>query len=577
MTTAREVLDRCAELDRFTATPPQLERVYLSREHAERQRGRRPLDGAGRAAHLAGRRRQPVRPPRGSRARAAGAARSAPTSTPSPTPARYDGMLGVVMAIAVAERLRDRPTLPFALEVIGFSDEEGTRFGKALLGSQARRRHLGGGLVGPARPRRHHAAPGVPGRSASTRAGSARPRAAPRSWSATSRRTSSRAPTSRPRTARSATSPRSPARAGSGCRSSARPGTPAVRRTPAGATPWSAPARRSSLIERRARASDCIATVGRIEVQPGAVNVIPGRADFSLDLRAATDAERDEMWDVAARRDRGGCARPRGLRFEVRETHNAPGDAVRAVAPARPCIAGIRSTGDDDPMGLWSRAGHDAMAVGLTTDVGMLFLRCYDGISHHPDEDVRELDVAAGLDALEAAVLAVAAQVASRSARDEPSGSTSGSPQRYAELSPQERRAAETLLEHLDDLATYRSAELAELAGVSKATMSRLFRSLGFADFDEVRDHLRALRTAGRAAPGRRRADACRPPRPRAGVAAARAREPGARRRRRRCSAGARRVLVVGLAQQPPGRAAPAPAARARARPTYGWRRCRAR
>lgn len=64
-------------------------------------------------------------------------------------------------------------------------------------------------------------------------------------------------------------------------------------------------------------------------------------------------------------------------------------------------------------------------------------------------------------------------------------------------LSPQERRAADTLLEHLDDLATYRAAELAALAGVSKATMSRLFRSLGFADFDEVRDHLRSLRTAG--------------------------------------------------------------------------------
>lgn len=62
-------------------------------------------------------------------------------------------------------------------------------------------------------------------------------------------------------------------------------------------------------------------------------------------------------------------------------------------------------------------------------------------------------------------------------------------------LSPQERRAADTLLEHLDDLATYRAAELADLAGVSKATMSRLFRSLGYADFDEVREHLRALRS----------------------------------------------------------------------------------
>jgi DNA-binding MurR/RpiR family transcriptional regulator len=69
--------------------------------------------------------------------------------------------------------------------------------------------------------------------------------------------------------------------------------------------------------------------------------------------------------------------------------------------------------------------------------------------------------------------------------------------ERYADLSPQERRAAETLLERLDDLATYRSAELAQLAGVSKATMSRLFRSLGFADFDEVREHLRSLRAGG--------------------------------------------------------------------------------
>lgn len=69
--------------------------------------------------------------------------------------------------------------------------------------------------------------------------------------------------------------------------------------------------------------------------------------------------------------------------------------------------------------------------------------------------------------------------------------------ERHDALSPQERRAAAALLEHLDDLATYRAAELAELAGVSKATMSRLFRSLGFEDFDEVRAHLRGLRTAG--------------------------------------------------------------------------------
>ncbi|MBF4161226.1 MurR/RpiR family transcriptional regulator [Nocardioides acrostichi] len=75
-------------------------------------------------------------------------------------------------------------------------------------------------------------------------------------------------------------------------------------------------------------------------------------------------------------------------------------------------------------------------------------------------------------------------------------------------LSPQERRAAATLLEHLDDLATYRAAELADLAGVSKATMSRLFRSLGYTGFDEVREHLRALRAAGEPRALEPRADA---------------------------------------------------------------------
>ena len=68
---------------------------------------------------------------------------------------------------------------------------------------------------------------------------------------------------------------------------------------------------------------------------------------------------------------------------------------------------------------------------------------------------------------------------------------------RYAELPPQERRGADVLLEHFGDLSTYTAAELATLAGVSKATMSRLFRSLGFDDFTQVRDHVRSLRQHG--------------------------------------------------------------------------------
>lgn len=62
-------------------------------------------------------------------------------------------------------------------------------------------------------------------------------------------------------------------------------------------------------------------------------------------------------------------------------------------------------------MALWSRAGHDAMAMASVADIGMLFVRCFDGISHHPGEDVREVDVARGLDAFEQTVLAVARRV----------------------------------------------------------------------------------------------------------------------------------------------------------------------
>jgi allantoate deiminase len=62
-----------------------------------------------------------------------------------------------------------------------------------------------------------------------------------------------------------------------------------------------------------------------------------------------------------------------------------------------------------DPAVLFSPAGHDGMAIGAITDVGMLFLRNPDGISHHPDEAVSAGDVARGIQALAEAVLQLAA------------------------------------------------------------------------------------------------------------------------------------------------------------------------
>lgn len=68
---------------------------------------------------------------------------------------------------------------------------------------------------------------------------------------------------------------------------------------------------------------------------------------------------------------------------------------------------------------------------------------------------------------------------------------------RYGELSPQEQRVADFILDHLSDLAVYNASELARLSGVSKATVSRLFRRLGFQDSAEVREHARTLRRHG--------------------------------------------------------------------------------
>ena len=65
------------------------------------------------------------------------------------------------------------------------------------------------------------------------------------------------------------------------------------------------------------------------------------------------------------------------------------------------------------------------------------------------------------------------------------------------QLSPQEQRAADYMIEHLEEMPLYNATELARASGVSKATMSRLYRRLGFTDSNDVREHLRQRRRAG--------------------------------------------------------------------------------
>lgn len=67
----------------------------------------------------------------------------------------------------------------------------------------------------------------------------------------------------------------------------------------------------------------------------------------------------------------------------------------------------------------------------------------------------------------------------------------------YAQLSPREKRVADFVFDHFDDLISYNSAELARLSGVSKATVSRLFKRLGYEKYKDMHDELRTLRQTG--------------------------------------------------------------------------------
>ena len=153
-----------------------------------------------------------------------------------------------------------------------------------------------------------------------------------------------------------------------------------------------------------------IGTVGQLEAFPGAVNVVPGEAHLSVDLRGELDGERDRVWDEISRELDDIMGR-RGLRWQAREVHNAP--AVRCGLllqdVVREGIVHAAPRRSDEPPVIFSRAGHDAMAIGSITDVGMLFLRNPDGVSHHPDEAVSAADVALGIRALTESVLQLAA------------------------------------------------------------------------------------------------------------------------------------------------------------------------
>jgi allantoate deiminase len=143
-------------------------------------------------------------------------------------------------------------------------------------------------------------------------------------------------------------------------------------------------------IEASARALDgLVATVGRLEVVPGAGNVIPGRAHLSLDLRHRDDGVRKRA--VRALLDRArAIADRRGLGFDHTTLLD---EESHAMDPA--FSAGLAARGQLPLM--VSGAGHDAAVMSAFTRCALLFVRSPGGVSHHPDERVAVDDVAVAL------------------------------------------------------------------------------------------------------------------------------------------------------------------------------------
>ena len=137
-----------------------------------------------------------------------------------------------------------------------------------------------------------------------------------------------------------------------------------------------------------------VGTVGYIHAMPGATNVIPGQVSFTIDIRAPTDAQRKlGVADIV--RQIEAIAKRRKLSLQVDVTHENR---------TAPCAPWLRSQIADAIAGegyrvfeLPSGAGHDGMAMIDIADVGMVFVRCRRGISHHPDEhvDLADADAAA--------------------------------------------------------------------------------------------------------------------------------------------------------------------------------------
>jgi allantoate deiminase len=317
---------------------------------------------------------------------------------------RYDGILGVLVALACVERLHARSErLPFAIEVLGFADEEGLRYHTAYLGSAVFAGSFDTGVLASVD------ADGTPMEEA-IRAfgGNPDPTAlAASAWQGEAVAYCEVHIEQGPVLEAEGL----PVGVVSAIQGQSRMDVHFTGQAGhAGTVPMAmrhdglcAASEFVLAVETLARDTDgLVATVGQLSLYPGASNVIPGEVTLSLDVRHPDDAVREDA-----------CRR---LEAQAREIAQARGVAVRwqtlQAHASVPCDAHLhellaRAIADQghEVLTLASGAGHDAVIVSTLAPIAMLFVRCAGGISHNPAESVTEADVADAINVLERFVM----------------------------------------------------------------------------------------------------------------------------------------------------------------------------
>ena len=305
-----------------------------------------------------------------------------------PNAGAYDGVLGVVLAAALIEALEGQ-RLPFGIEVIGFSEEEGVRFGTPFIGSRALVGRLDEELLNRAD------AAGISIRTAIEDFG-LDPREIPLARLQADTLAYLEFHIEQGPVLDSLARPLGVVEAIVG---QTRMDLRFVgRANHAGTTPMhlrhdalAAAAEWTVAVERAAqREPNLVATVGGVEAKPGAANVIAGEARVSLDVRHKSDDVRRHTTETLVQQAEE-IAKRRGLLLQSSILLKQNAVAMRPFLVDQVEEA-IRKTGCD-PHRMVSGAGHDAMVLAEKLPSAMIFLRSPEGISHDPAESVLLEDV----------------------------------------------------------------------------------------------------------------------------------------------------------------------------------------